>query len=217
MLNGAWQWPQPGCDVECQLTGETERVMFLILWGMKCKWINGTEFLHTSGNAIFFFRSANIMKTLPSLPLKKHVPFKKWEWNFSNFFPLLLLPFFLEYVGCSWGFLVERLREGNGDNLQTTWLNMIGVNQSSCAKPALVNKSTAALSERINIFVLFSCLCILVRGKKKGSKKWCRIPVCLLFVIYMAKCSAAKRANTELEWGYLICLKKLLVIFFTVA
>lgn len=46
---------------------------------------------------------------------------------------------------------------------------MIGVNQSSCAKPALVNKSTAALSERINIFVLLSCLCILVGERKRAQ------------------------------------------------
>lgn len=68
MLNGAWQWPQPHSDVECHPMGETERVMVLMLWGIKCRQINGTDFLHTSGNTIFF-RSAN-MKTLSSLPLK---------------------------------------------------------------------------------------------------------------------------------------------------
>lgn len=136
MLNGAWQWPQLSSDVESHLMGETERVMFLMLWGIKCKWINGTYFLHTSE---ILFRSANIMKALSSLPLKKHVLFRKWDetpliFSFSD------PTFFLEYVGVFCFCLVEGLKEGNEGSLQTTWLNMTGVNQSSCAKPVLVKK-----------------------------------------------------------------------------
>lgn len=48
---------------------------------------------------------------------------------------------------------------------------MTGVNQSSCAKPALVKESAAALSGRINIFVQFSCLGILAGGEKKRFKE----------------------------------------------
>lgn len=57
--------------------------------------------------------------------------------------------------------------------------DLTGVNQTSCTKPVLVKKGTAPLSERINTFMLFSCLCILVGGRKRVSKKCCRILVSL--------------------------------------
>lgn len=163
MLNAAWQWPQPSCDVECHLTQETERVMFLVLWGIKCKWINGTDFLHTSGNTGFFQVSKHYESLVISAS-EEICAFQKVRTKLLLFFPFLILLFSLEYVEFFCCCLVKGLREGNGGSLQTTWLNMTGVNQSSSVKPVLVKKSTAALSGRINIFVLFSC--ILAEGEK---------------------------------------------------
>lgn len=97
--------------------GETERVMFLMLWGIKCKQINGTDFLHTSVNTIFF-RSAN-MKTLSSLPLKNMC--LSVRNKLLNFFFPFLIPFLLleSVIFCCCCCLVEGLREGNGGSLQT--------------------------------------------------------------------------------------------------
>lgn len=53
--------------------GETERVMVLMLWGIKCKQISGTDFLHTSGNMIFFQVSKH--ENLVIFASEEHVPF----------------------------------------------------------------------------------------------------------------------------------------------
>lgn len=153
---------------------------------------------------------------------EERVPSRKSDTN-SLIFPFLILPFSLNLWFCLFCWLVQGLREGSGGRLQTMWLNMTGVNQGSCAKPALVKESTAALSGRINIFVQFSCLYVLA-GERKGSKKCCRIFACLWFVTYMAsvvqrtaKCNANKNSVTELKWGYLKHLISLLEEMFTVA
>lgn len=129
----------------------------------------------------FFFRSANIMKALSSVPLKKHVPFRKWERNSSYFFLLWLYFFPLNICGGFCCCLVEGLREGNGGSLQTTWLNVTGGNQSSCGKPALVKKHCCSFWENKHLCALH--LHLYFGG---GRKRVQRNPVCLWFVIYMA-------------------------------